>query len=260
MHARCLVQHLEARKVRAFTLIELLVVIAIISILAAILFPVFARARENARRSSCQSNLKQIGLGIMQYVQDYDEKMPPIKINSAANTTLANPHGWADSLQPYLKSNQIFWCPSDTNSMPIETSAPFAGGPDPTNYLTGYTSYFMNDVAGGQAQAAFAYPAQTVLLGDGGSGATSNARYSANGCHEGRAGVADASKVCASGTSVRARVPQGGYKAHLDGTNWAFADGHVKWLKGDGTRYSTSVKSMKVSHAAAAGNPTFSLE
>lgn len=61
---------------RAFTLIELLVVIAIITLLAAILFPVFARARENARRSSCQSNLKQIGIGIAQYTQDYDEKMP----------------------------------------------------------------------------------------------------------------------------------------------------------------------------------------
>jgi prepilin-type N-terminal cleavage/methylation domain-containing protein len=68
---------LPCRKKRAFTLIELLVVIAIIAILAAILFPVFARARENARRSSCQSNLKQIGLGVLQYTQDYDETLPP---------------------------------------------------------------------------------------------------------------------------------------------------------------------------------------
>jgi prepilin-type N-terminal cleavage/methylation domain-containing protein len=69
-------QFFSSKSHSAFTLIELLVVIAIIAMLAAILFPVFGRARENARRSSCQSNLKQIGLGIMQYTQDYDERLP----------------------------------------------------------------------------------------------------------------------------------------------------------------------------------------
>src|SRR6188472_4028670 len=87
-----------------FTLIELLVVIAIIAILASILFPVFARARENARRSSCQSNLKQIGLGIMQYTQDYDEKYPEFNPSGL---------GWAAATQPYLKSTQILQCPSE---------------------------------------------------------------------------------------------------------------------------------------------------
>jgi len=72
---------------KAFTLIELLVVIAIISILAAILFPVFARARESARRASCTSNLKQIALGMMMYSQDYDETLPSIKVNAAGNAT-----------------------------------------------------------------------------------------------------------------------------------------------------------------------------
>jgi prepilin-type N-terminal cleavage/methylation domain-containing protein/prepilin-type processing-associated H-X9-DG protein len=91
-----------------FTLIELLVVIAIIAILAAILFPVFARARENARRASCQSNIKQILLGVTQYTQDYDERFPrPIAVSPA----LAQ---WSDLLQPYLKSTQIFECPSTT--------------------------------------------------------------------------------------------------------------------------------------------------
>jgi prepilin-type N-terminal cleavage/methylation domain-containing protein/prepilin-type processing-associated H-X9-DG protein len=88
---------------RAFTLIELLVVIAIIAILAAILFPVFARARENARRASCQSNEKQIALGVLQYVQDYDEITPP--------SDQVGPES-SRGVQSYLKSSQIFVCPS----------------------------------------------------------------------------------------------------------------------------------------------------
>src|SRR5690606_35949651 len=111
-----------ARKA-GFTLIELLVVIAIIAILAAILFPVFARARENARRASCQSNLKQIGLGILQYVQDYDEKMPmnavggPQVLETGANSGNQGCAGswchlWHHAVHPYIKSVQLFNCPS----------------------------------------------------------------------------------------------------------------------------------------------------
>ncbi|RYF50770.1 MAG: DUF1559 domain-containing protein [Cytophagaceae bacterium] len=101
---------------KGFTLIELLVVIAIIAILAAILFPVFGRARENARRSSCSSNLKQIGLGLMQYTQDYDEKMPLRYF--AKDTGFAN---WANVIQPYVKSYQLFQCPSNTkNTLPMD--------------------------------------------------------------------------------------------------------------------------------------------
>src|SRR5690349_303552 len=111
-----------------FTLIELLVVIAIIAILAAILFPVFARARENARRTSCQSNLKQIGLGLLQYAQDYDEITAPAWLdgncytNGGANydTNTGTCNGgpvagnlrWMDVIYPYVKSEQVFNCPS----------------------------------------------------------------------------------------------------------------------------------------------------
>ncbi len=108
--------HFAHRARRAFTLIELLVVIAIIALLAAILFPVFGRARENARRSSCQSNLKQIGLGVIQYVQDYDEIMPPSSVLVPEFTSTGTPvnktYTWPTLIYPYVKSEQVFVCPS----------------------------------------------------------------------------------------------------------------------------------------------------
>ena len=99
----------------AFTLIELLVVIAIIAILAAILFPVFARARENARRSSCQSNLKQMGLGILQYAQDYDEKNPLRRFLPSVAPNFDD-NSWRSVIQPYIKSTQLFRCPSNPDN------------------------------------------------------------------------------------------------------------------------------------------------
>ena len=111
-------QGLTRRGSFAFTLIELLVVIAIIAILAAILFPVFAQAREKARQTSCLSNMKEIGLGMVQYVQDYDELNPTAYFHKAWNpasggTALGYIH-WSALLQPYIKSNQVWVCPSDT--------------------------------------------------------------------------------------------------------------------------------------------------
>ncbi len=100
---------------RGFTLIELLVVIAIIAILAAILFPVFAKAREKARQSSCLSNVKQLGLSVMQYAQDYDETLP-ISYQDAASgpgTAAQIPLTWPNRIQPYIKNTQLYACPSD---------------------------------------------------------------------------------------------------------------------------------------------------
>jgi prepilin-type N-terminal cleavage/methylation domain-containing protein/prepilin-type processing-associated H-X9-DG protein len=135
---------------KGFTLIELLVVIAIIAILAAILFPVFARARENARRASCQSNLKQIGLGIMQYTQDYDEKFPYQQSSGVSPYDTAAEINWVRSTQPYIKSYQLFVCPSTT---------PFSGivGANNTNYL-------FNGAFVGRSQSALQTSAQTIMV------------------------------------------------------------------------------------------------
>src|SRR4028118_1417409 len=110
---------MDRRKNGAFTLIELLVVIAIIAILAAILFPVFAQAREKARQASCQSNLRQIGLALLQYNQDYDERFPQVyNYDGAFGASVGSPEWWGVWMvqtEPYAKNRDIYRCPSGRN-------------------------------------------------------------------------------------------------------------------------------------------------
>jgi prepilin-type N-terminal cleavage/methylation domain-containing protein/prepilin-type processing-associated H-X9-DG protein len=239
--------HLTSKSHKSgFTLIELLVVIAIIAILASILFPVFARARENARRASCQSNLKQIALGVFMYNQDYDEKLP--QVNGDPNSaTSGNPYGWADALQPYLKSTQIFQCPSETQ------------GPSTGPTVPGYSDYWMNSLASGTADAQFDSPALTVLLGDGG--------YDANGTDP-ATNVNSSARYYSSGgiptggctgqvSATLATLPNGGAHRHLTGSNIAFADGHVKWEKGTSDTTDTSSAIYWGCYGTTNGNPTF---
>jgi len=143
-----------------FTLIELLVVIAIIAILAAILFPVFAKVREKARQNACLSNMKQLGLGFAQYTQDYDEKFPCGLFQAAAAGGNSG-CGWAGQIFPYIKSNQVFQCPDDsTTVIPA--------------YDQVVMSYAMNqnfDATGGNkagvaTEAQFDAPASTIALAE----------------------------------------------------------------------------------------------
>jgi prepilin-type N-terminal cleavage/methylation domain-containing protein/prepilin-type processing-associated H-X9-DG protein len=197
----------------AFTLIELLVVIAIIAILAAILFPVFARARENARRTSCMSNLKQINLGWMQYIQDYDEQMPEYARGSVAS----NPGGVFESLQPYLKSVQIFQCPSEST-----------GPKDPG--VSGYTDYALNLWVGyggaynsAGSLAVVDSPSLVVNFMDY-STSTGRTWFTGEYGHN----CVSSGQECTPGLATLAT--SFGLR-HLDGINYAFVDGHVKWFK-----------------------------
>lgn len=136
-------------RTRGFTLIELLVVIAIIAILAAILFPVFARAREAARKSSCQSNLNQLGKGFLMYTQDYDEAFPAIWLGQW-NIRTGNTN-WGPAIQPYIKNRQVYKCPSDSlrntgssyngnNWLHLRSDAGIVAHADCIVLMDGYTS------------------------------------------------------------------------------------------------------------------------
>ncbi|HEY3329177.1 MAG TPA: DUF1559 domain-containing protein [Capsulimonadaceae bacterium] len=135
-------------KLKGFTLIELLVVIAIIAILAAILFPVFATAREKARQTACLSNLKQIGLGYTQYEQDYDETVPCGDNGYGAGT------GWARMIYPYVKSTQVFLCPNDSTAGDVISYAV-------NSNMVGYSSVIKPLPA---QVSTMAGPASTVML------------------------------------------------------------------------------------------------
>jgi prepilin-type N-terminal cleavage/methylation domain-containing protein/prepilin-type processing-associated H-X9-DG protein len=230
----------QTRTYRAFTLVELLVVIAIIAILAAILFPVFARARENARRASCMSNLKQIGLGMMMYTQDYDEHYPlysyctssgcsadaldsdPSKpsgvfynayLDYAPAPHTGNYRTWMDFIFPYVKSTQLFVCPSS----PVSRSVPNYG------YSVAFSNFSVYSADFGHAMSpywvpiplsAVVRPSEVILVAEDSQSEsvemnpTTIRSYAATGTASQKLQVAP----------------------HLDGANMVFADGHVKWL------------------------------
>ena len=145
-------------KPKGFTLIELLVVIAIIAILAAILFPVFQKVRENARRSSCLSNEKQLGLAFVQYTQDANEKFPTAyAVDHFSDGHY--PNGWANMVYPFVKSVGVYGCPDDSVAAPK------------ISYSMNYAIWNHNDgnPDTGQKLARITAPASTVLLYEGGS-------------------------------------------------------------------------------------------
>jgi prepilin-type N-terminal cleavage/methylation domain-containing protein/prepilin-type processing-associated H-X9-DG protein len=256
--------HLKARSSRravsAFTLIELLVVIAIIAILAAILFPVFAQAREKARQTSCLSNLKQMGVGFLMYAQDYDECFPQAFTNiggtwltnswhmtpadwssdTSAPAVIGSPFHWSNSVQPYIRNYQIYACPSGsevrltlarfTYNTPLKQPLP--------------TSYSFNGLLHTYSQAGVVQPADVPLVWEGRGkakplgGALSNPTLTcpdgAQPCrYVGKNPAVAGAAGCATGNGSTGGTfgVDGSVWIHNNGMSFLFADGHAKWRR-----------------------------
>ena len=250
----------QQTRARGFTLIELLVVIAIIAILAAILFPVFASVRERARQTSCSSNLKQMGLATLMYVQDADENYPPTSYSTPSGFTYSNTHYWffglilqsnaaakliasEGSLQPYLKSKAVQTCPDANNITPSTGGAPFTI--DPGDAPLGYDS---NSLIGGGAvqsyspytvygpfpnMASWADPSESVLMAD--AGGTSS---SFNGISLPRSLT----------TNTVYKYPQMAGRHPNLSANVVFQDGHAKAMRLNQTGISASYAAQNLGH------------
>ena len=231
---------------KGFTLIELLVVIAIIAILAAILFPVFAKVREKARQTSCLSNEKQLGLAFVQYSEDNNETMP------ADNDQFGDYIGWAGEIYPYVKSAGVYQCPDDANA---------ATGHNEISYginksLMEPNSNFGQPPMPGATLSGQVAPASTVLLfevqGDSDTVVT-NPREGASPCGVGSNDLGDSAYGLSAGNAggtkpmsfsnntLYATGNIGGYNltniasgaVHTGGANYLEADGHAKFAIGN---------------------------
>ncbi len=234
---------------RGFTLIELLVVIAIIAILAAILFPVFAQAREAARKATCQANLKQLGSAITMYSQDYDERYPgagdpnggwqaaqgftliqtPTSTVSPPAPTSPRFAMWTYLIQPYVKNWKIFQCPSSRKTWNPFSSISFKDDL--------YFSYTYNGILIGTGQARMLTPAGTVLVWEGNGDMQTHHGTGANPVIA-DINTAPAPKLYSSSSRCvwynQTQFGRVNTFVHGQGMNYLFADGHVKWLPSGG--------------------------
>ncbi|HEY3329623.1 MAG TPA: DUF1559 domain-containing protein [Capsulimonadaceae bacterium] len=212
---------MNATKKSGFTLIELLVVIAIIAILAAILFPVFAKAREKARQVTCNSNLKQMGLGLLQYAQDYDEFLPCGRA--------AGGQGWAAQVYPYLKTWNLFQCPDDS-FVPGNTAWL------PISYAINQNANAPSGAMNPAPLSRFTSPSKTVLIFEinGGTLYSTFANETGSPAGYGYTGGNPNGATGYSTGNMGNRVFTGNHEPrHVDGSTFLAGDGHTKFLSGE---------------------------
>jgi prepilin-type N-terminal cleavage/methylation domain-containing protein/prepilin-type processing-associated H-X9-DG protein len=230
--------------VRAFTLIELLVVIAIIAILAAILFPVFAQAREKARTISCLSNTRQLGMAVQMYVQDYDETFfsqpwPGGCPTSETGYFLDDPtqptQHWATLVYPYVKSAGIFDCPSFQGTTYTASYSLWTCGDPAKKRIVPFSEYGLNEdaIASARSLASFDEPASIGLIVD------NNYIYSGSPVC-----VADATNASTGKNYfIESRDFEwyNGKPRHTGGMNFTYVDGHAKYAKASNLPAGTTV-------------------
>lgn len=189
-------------KRKGFTLWELIGVLALVLIVVAVLFPVFSRP-SGSTLTPCKNNLKQISLGLQQYTKDFDGQSPLLAVTANSGTTYIPPYGWADALQPYLKNTQLYQCPADEHKGTKDSGK------------SGFTDYWYNSGMAGRDARKFTLPARTIFSGDGNTGGDlTDARYNLPAL-----------------PAAWINDKESPLYRHINGANYAFLDGHVKWLK-----------------------------
>ena len=225
-----------------FTLIELLVVIAIIAVLSAILFPVFAQARESARKATCLSHEKEIGTAIMMYVNDYDEMYPMGYYYELGGATAGRRDQWCYNIQPYVKNNAIFKCLTDFIPTPPASSSGYMDLTVPAlSYIPNYAIMPAHD-GGTVNMASVGTPASVIIIAEkqykigaktlksyaGTSGFVPDTPNSNPYC---RATVAGVKGAIARPSDSNYKLTRVAFYRHMEGSNFIFCDGHVKYHK-----------------------------